>query len=150
MSVPLVAAECGTAGLSALRGEFAAAQDRMERLHLEAMDLAGELERTTGAASCLHTTLQGGWAQRGGGAGAKGGPSAQSGSWVANEPQPTAGHQSPTVAAAGAPPVSQVSCASSSKTGGERTASGACSLRVQRSEGPATGLTAGVYGLTQH
>ncbi|GAB4817803.1 hypothetical protein N2152v2_004849 [Parachlorella kessleri] len=134
--------ECGTAGLSALRHEFAAAQDRMERLHLEAMDLAGELERTVGAATGLHTTLQGGWAQRGGGAGAKGGQSAQSGSWVASEP--TAGRQSPTVAAAGAPAVSQVSCASSGKAGGGRTASGACSSRLQSSEGRAAGLTAGV------
>lgn len=52
------------AGLAALQQEFASAQDRMERLHMEAMDLAGEMERTAGVAASLHTTLRGGW-QRG-------------------------------------------------------------------------------------
>ncbi len=89
---------------------------------MDAMDLAGEMERTAGAAVSLHTTLQGGWVRRGRGAGA--GPPGDLGPLGSESGAPSWGSAPPGAA-------SQLSQASS-KAGG--AARGLGSPRVERGE----------------
>lgn len=46
--MPPLLAGAGAEALAALRSEFVAAQQRMEALHMEAMDLGADMERTAG------------------------------------------------------------------------------------------------------